>query len=215
MTQSAHIAQTPLDVATALSPIGVTQELLANAVISGFQNAATCTANDPSNFAGVMFWARTTRQLRDELIPEKGWERGNDRNYATVVHPNGNIQIAVAAGDSAVGNPDMSPTTRTPKGTLTKEAILRNQMSFFFMESERADAVPTRRTWLLLHYVDEDAAEIRLELSLPSIMDDADFIVDWSRRIILAPIPVDHHPLESQEDHDSDAYTVEVKPRFA
>jgi hypothetical protein len=45
-------------------------------------------------------------------------------------------------------------------------------------------------------------------------MDDADFIVDWSRRIVLTSIPVDRHPLEDEEDHDSDAYNVEVEPRL-
>jgi len=214
MTEPAHIVHGPTGVATALSSIGVTHESLTNAVINGFQNAATCTENDPSTFAGMMFYARTTRHLRDELIPEQGWTRGNDRNYATVVSPDGNIQIAVAAGDSAVGNLELEPTTRTPKGTLTKEAVRRNQMSFSFMDAEGADAIPTRRTWLLLHYLDENAGEIRLELSLPSVMDDADFIVDWSRRIVLTSIPVDRHPLEDEEDHDSDAYNVEVEPRL-
>lgn len=212
MTEPARIIRSTSQVATALADIGVAEDLLANAVTTGFQYAATCTENDPANFEGLMFWARTVRHLRDELIAEKGWVRGNDRNYATVVRPDGYVQIAVAAGDSAVGKVDASPTTRTQKGTLTKEAIVRNQMSFFFMESDRTDVVPSRRTWILLHYLDNDVGEIRLELSLPSVMDDADYVIDWSHRIILAPISTEKR-LAVTDDDDLSAYNVEVEPR--
>ena len=214
MTELANIAYRPLDVATALDEIGLTEQTLADSAVAGYQDAATCTRNDPANFAGIMFYARATRHLREELIVDKGWSRGNDRNYATVISPDGYLQIAVAAGDSVVGKPEpLMPTTRTPKGTLTKEAVLRNQMSFSFMDVDRKDAVALRRTWLLLHFVDEAAGEIRLELSLPSVMDDADFIVDWSRRIILTPIPIEKRPMDHGEDDDSDKYNVDVEPR--
>jgi hypothetical protein len=86
-------------------------------------------------------------------------------------------------------------------------------MSFVFMDTESADSVAMRRTWLLLHYLDEANGEIRLELSLPAVMDDGDFIVDWSRRVILAPIPIDQHLMELEEDRDLGAYDVEVEPR--
>ena len=199
--------------AATLADIGISQDELTNAVIAGYQNAATCTENDPPIYEGLTFWAKSIRNLREQLIPTKGWTRGNDRNYATVIRPDGLVQIAVAAGDSAVGNPDSIPRTRTEKGTLTKEAIKRNQLSFFFMDDQSEDAVPALRTWLLLHYVDEDSGEVRLELSLPAVMDETEHIVDWSSRVILPPILIERRQIETTEERDAGAYNVEVEPR--
>lgn len=86
------------------------------------------------------------------------------------------------------------PCTRSAKGPATKKALQTNQLTFtdvadhFPRPSRRLVKGLRRFTWLLLHFVDEESGEIRLELSLPSTMDDQGRIVDWRERIILPPI---------------------------
>ena len=59
-------------------------------------------------------------------------------------------------------------------------------------------------TWFLLHYADVD--EVRLELSRPSHMDTNNYVVGWSRRVILNAIPLDPDTFHriSADDIDDD-----------
>lgn len=150
-----------------------------------------CTPNDPPSLAGILGWGKTTRFLRDQLLP-RAWVRNNARNYATVVSPDGSVSIAVAAGDVFTGIRDESPSTRTEKGPATRDAVSRNQLSFVDLEPTFRGLVemPGIQTWLLLHYVDDQAQEIRLELSLPASMSDEGFVSTWRERIVLTPIPL-------------------------
>lgn len=128
--------------------------------------------------AGVLTWAKTIRFLRDQLVP-RGWTIDNSRNYATVVNGPEGYAIAVAAGDSLTGQPDKTPRTRREKGPATREAVSHNQMHF----SDVNDEFGTRpadlaKTWLLLHYLDDEADEIRSELSLPAYVTDDGFVCE-------------------------------------
>ncbi len=49
----------------------------------------------------------------------------------------------------------------------------------------KLDASVNKQTWFLLHYWDEDADEIRVELSLPAEMTPDGFVIQWRERIIL------------------------------
>ena len=63
-----HVA--PADVATALNGLGLTEDLLNQALVFGFGYRAECTLNDPSSAGGFLMWDKTTRMLRDLLIPQ-------------------------------------------------------------------------------------------------------------------------------------------------
>ena len=45
-----------------------------------------------------------------------------------------------------------------------------------------------KELWILLYYIDFDAHEVRLELSQPTAMSDADKVNDWATRFILPPL---------------------------
>jgi hypothetical protein len=177
-----------------LAELGLTADILRDSLEEGWRVAADCTKHDPPNLPGIIVWGKTIRHLRDRLVPA-GWRSNNTMNYATVISPDRKTALGVAAGDECTGRDGLTPCTRSPKGPATRRALDRNQLTF----SDFADHFPKparrlvtglqRQTWLLLHYVDEDEGEIRLELSLPSEMDDQGRIVAWRERIVLEPIP--------------------------
>lgn len=177
-----------------LAELGLTMDILRESLEEGWRVAADCTKHDPPNLPGIIVWGKTIRHLRDRLVPE-GWRSSNTMNYATVISPDRITALGVAAGDECTGRLEMTPSTRSPKGPATRRALDGNQLTF----SDYADHFPRpsrrlvkgvhRQTWLLLHYVDEEEGEVRLELSLPAEMDDQGRIVEWRERIILEPIP--------------------------
>jgi hypothetical protein len=69
------------------------------------------------------------------------------------------------------------------------------------------------KTWLLLHYLDEDQDEIRIELSQPAYMTDDGFVCDWLERIILSPVPLT--PVVDMGSSQDQAIDVPVKRRAA
>lgn len=181
------------DVAEQLAELGLTADLLRTALEEGWRLAADCTKHDPPNLPGIIVWGKTIRHLRDALIPE-GWRADNTMNYSTVVAPDKQTALAVAAGDECTGMDGVTPCTRSPKGPATRKALNRNQLTFanfaeHFPKPTRRRVMGTQRlTWLLLHCVDVERGEIRLELSLPSEMDEQGRIAEWRERILLQPI---------------------------
>ncbi len=102
--------------------------------------------------------------------------------------------MAIAAGTSQTGIADgVPPRTRTPKGRATSRAVKRNaqlQLGHGTAVFAGAGVVEAedqnRETWILLHYFDVDAEEIRLELSSPLTMEGKQITV-WRERVILPP----------------------------
>ena len=61
------------DVETKLDCMGLTAEILREAVIVGQLHRSSCTVNDPPSIPGTEAWRWTVRTLRELLIP-MGWE---------------------------------------------------------------------------------------------------------------------------------------------
>lgn len=179
--------------ATALSALGLTEATLLESAEWGLRHAFSCTLHEPPSVPGVIAWGKIVRGLRDRLVPAK-WTPNDANNYATVVSPSGRDAIAVAAGDAGTGVAGANVATRTNKGPVTRAKAGDNQLSLFEMVAEQfpsPQALPDAgvRTWLLLHYVDEEAEQIRVELSLPTGLDENGRVIGWHQRIILTPIP--------------------------
>jgi hypothetical protein len=113
-----------------------------------------------------------------------------------VVSPDQKLAIAVMSGDSYVGfrGTGNVPRTKRPKGEgaklLTK---YNNGQGVLFPELERKVLHQTKlETWVLLHY--RSASTVQLELSLPSGLDDQDYIDTWLYRICLPSLTFDNRP---------------------
>jgi hypothetical protein len=168
---------------------------------------------------GLTRWGRTSRFLREELIPA-GWSYDNPRNLARTIHPSGDFAIVVATGDELTGLADLLPTTKYAKGEATSRAVQVNeQLTLDFGDFDLgAGGSPARDvgellTWIMLFHVDDDG--FRLELSLPDAIVDGR-ITSWAERIILPGFPRDDDRLAalmpSGDDHSGEV-VVEVSRR--
>jgi hypothetical protein len=188
-----------------LRELGLTKDILATAVLDAVRHIFDCTENDPPALAGILGWAKGIRSLREQLIPQK-WKRRNSRNFATVEHPKGWCAVTVAAGDSHTGRADKNPSTRSPKGPATADAISANRPEF----ADIAEGFPRVQdralhdTWILLYYPDADAGEVRLELSRPAGMNSDGYVSVWSERIIISAEALPSEPQTIVTDHDDD-----------
>lgn len=202
-----------------LSELGLTQEMLQQAVHHGQAAYANCTPNHPNFFPGLAAYAEATAALRDILLPQ-GWTREDDGNFALTVSPNGLIAIGVATGDEATGWREQNPTTKSSKGPRTSDAVQLNAALQYhlFPDHEKA-ADPGRTTWILLFCRDHVANEIRCELSRPTKMEEDGHISEWAERIILGSLPMGGDTLdvsgESGGGPQTDKIEIQIKRRNA
>jgi hypothetical protein len=178
-----------------LADLGLTVDIVREAILMGELARSTCTRNDPPPLAGILGWARTTRGLREATMP-LGWKRSEAGQLSTAVHPLGEIAIAVATGDEGTGLASALPRTKYPKGPATAAAVERNQLQLglFEIENEPNDETlpPGVVTWLLL--ISRSSDEVRCELSLPGRIGLDDRVEEWAERIILPSVPIGPTP---------------------
>lgn len=205
------------EAADRLAELGLQAETIERVVRLAEADAATCTAFDPPGTAGFLRYARTTRFLREELVP-RGWDHDNPNNFCRVINPSREFAIVATSGDAATGDPDRSPTTKYSKGYATAQAVSVNEQLALDLTVFGYPATPRivdeqLATWLLLYYRTD--SEILVELSRPSSMIGGN-ITDWQERIILPPVPLDEDPLGDTghpDDDDGDDVVVEVTRR--
>jgi hypothetical protein len=212
----------PFEVRHRLSELGLTEEILNQALEAGFAAYAECTLNHPPSFPGLMQWGQTVKMLRDLLAPDD-WTRSNEGNLPFTVNKANTIAIAVATGDEATGNPEETPCTKSSKGPRTAGAVAANarQLDLFPIDIcpedlARIKGEGHRMTWLLLLHRDEAAREVRAELSRPTRMSEKQHVDGWIERIILNSLPFDGDNLELPSDKSPEGPaidTVEIKRR--
>ena len=199
-----------------LSELGLSVEIIERVLRRAEAEAATCTAFDPPIMAGFMRYGRSIRFLREELVPA-GWDFDSPRNFCRTIHPSRKLAVVATSGDEGTGDPELTPTTKYPKGYATAHAVETNgQLALDFpdfpVEEEAADAEQLS-TWFLLYRVTDD--EFRAEISLPNAMVGGS-ISDWLERIILPAFPRDDDalaPITAPDEGDEGRYVVEVNRR--
>lgn len=171
-------------VPTALQQIGVSEQILRNAVERGEIARSGCTQLDPPTRAGYSAWAETTRAIREALIG-KGWQAVQGGSCPTV-SPDRKIAIIVQTGDDATGMQRGTPRSKNPKGPAVELAVANNNQLLLWDDFDDAKDLPPAETWVLL--VGRDRDQVRFELSLPSRMDSDGRIAEWKVRIPFMPI---------------------------
>lgn len=180
----------------------------------GLGERRNLTANDPPWLWGILTSGKVTRGLRDQLV-QNGWTIANYLNYATVVHPDGLLQIAVSSADGDAGNPYGNPSTRAEKGIATELAVQVNQAGFHSILPDDFPA-PKRRmpTYLFLYHVDDIVSQASAELALPIGISEDGLIREWQERIPLFPLDLDggQRLRDGTEDGGEDIH-IEVERR--
>jgi hypothetical protein len=195
-----------------LAALGLTPEIVLEAITAGEMHRRRCTRNHPPSYAGYGAWAETVCRLGELLKPMK-WVRRDPSNFSIVVNAEETVALAVATGDDRTGRPgDPHPRTKYDKGPTVIEAIERNvfQMELFDTGRRRRKTTMPPLTWFVL--MTRDRREVRYEVSLPSAVDEDGYIVRWRERIILDPLTFDigqeREPLEPTDEID-----IDVPPR--
>lgn len=173
----------------------------------------------PRGYAGQTRHAVAVSCLRMLLLAH-GWEQNDDDNVARIRHVGRGLAIVVATGNALTGLPfaftGRSPSTKWPKGDITRAAAADNQQLALFdsgggiPDAEDAN-VPSFETWMLLmralHH------EVRAELSRPISVSQGGFINAWGQRIILPSMPNDGSAVDPDFGDDGEIPDVPVDPR--
>jgi hypothetical protein len=185
-----------------LAALGLTRGPFVKAAKEHLAAYFSCSEHYPVTFPPTFAWAAGNRSLRDDLVPT-AWNAVNERNQPLVINEDETIAITALSGDERTGTEE-TPSTRSPKGRTTAEAVQTNsdQFVFEFMEDAAAIAeaakVPGRSLWIFLIHRDHKKGELRSELSCPCEMGDDGYIEKWHDRIIFPPISFD------TEDNDTE-----------
>lgn len=184
---------------------------VAQAIYRGF---AEVSSLHPKGFNGTNGWAQGTSTLRATLIP-KGWRPDDPQGQPRITSKGRKTSITVSSGNADTGVPQRNPQTRNDKGSQTASSVQFNaRQGLLFpvssLESEpaRMPAIQGDALWVFLYYIDLDAGQMRVELSRPTGMSEADKINGWSVRYILPAIPLgpvmDERPHDDSPDIDFD-----------
>ena len=87
--------------------------------------------------------------------------------------------------------------------------MINQQMDFGELHPDFPKPI-SAQTRMLLHYIDEEAEEIRSELSLPISITGTGYVEMWKERIILNPIPFTKVILVNVDDED-DGGDIEIE----
>ena len=199
-----------------LAELGLTVEIIERIVRRADAEASMCNSLDPPIIEGLTRWARTTRFLREELIP-LGWRFDNPRNLSRTIHPSGEFAIVASTGDELTALLDALPATKYLKGEATVRAVEMNEqlaLDFPDFDVSQRDGAREILTWFLLYHASDE--EFRVELSWPNEIV-AGRITGWAERIILPAFPRDQdrlaEPVTPAGDDSDESVVVEVTRR--
>ena len=201
--QKLNVYSEPEDVNSHLAELGLKAAILREAIQRGLASWASCTANHPTNYPGISFWADTIAALR-ELLHSDGWTRRDDGNLPLTVDAQKRVSIVVSTGDQYTGMPDLTPSTQSSKGPRTISAVEVNAQQlplFDFREHpEIVKQGEQKLTWILLFHRDKASNEVRCELSCPVKINEDGQIDSWAERVILPAIPFGGDNVEVRND---------------
>lgn len=197
---------TSADVMRRLAELGLDMEVLEQAVHHGHNGAERATALHAKTAAGTYRWNETVAALRAELV-ERGWIPSDVKNAPRILNEEKNVSIMVATGDQNTGTSKI-PKNATSKGSMTQADVWNNGNQLVIEEVASLLAEKSPATWVLLYFYSRQYNHIRLELSLPSGMENG-FISEWEERIILPKI--DLGDSESLFDAQPDNTTPEIR----
>ena len=216
MIPAKKVYSEPIETNSRLADLGLKEELLIEAVERGLAAWASCTVNYPIQFPGIYAWAETIAGLRERLLLI-GWKRSNEGNLALTLNRMETLALTVATGDEFTGNPGpgIEPCTKFSKGPRTRSVVLENEGQYKLFPDMRLTAedyrsLNSRETWMLLIHRDQQAQEVRCELSRPINVNDEGKVDGWAERIILKIVPFGGDVLEVPDGEIPQTPTIAV-----
>lgn len=188
-------------VSARLAQLGLSKEILDQALRAGLMQRLNCSPLLPTTFPGQAQWAYTVERLRLQ-VRAAGWLFESHHNLPVTIAPDESFGIVVYTGDEQTGRQYGHPSNKTSKGLKTQQAVLRNTLNMeLFPETipeEVDEAKDVLKTWVLLYHLDASNSQrpiLRAELSFPSAFDvELGKIMSWEERIILDEIDLSDEP---------------------
>lgn len=177
------------DAKARLAELGLTLEVLEQALHYGHNGAERTTGSHSKIAAGTYRWHETVAALRSALVAER-WAQKDDLNAPRIISPDGKVSLMVATGNQNTGTKQM-PKNATPKGIMTQQDVWNNgisdQQAIEEVEAMLAGKRPL--TWVLLYFYSAKRNHLRAELSLPAVQGmEGGYITRWDERIVLPTI---------------------------
>lgn len=191
-----------------LAELGLSAELLRTVAGAAYTDASQSSTLEPSSYPGTTKWAKGTRYFREATIVD-GWKPDSTDNFESTIHPSGTHAVALVGGTPDTGRTDATPRNARKRGVAAVRAVKRGQLNL--LESALTLDTPAPDLWMFLHFHDEDAHEIRLELSLPNTIESG-FVTSWTERIVIVAEPFDGITRALADDDDPDI-DVDVRRR--
>jgi hypothetical protein len=190
-----------------LAALGLTEELLLDAIRFAYEERERCTGNDVNAAGGYAAWGKPIRFLRDAMIP-KGWSRDGAPRLESVVSPDRSFRITSSAGNYSTGDLEHEPATYGLKGRLALEAIEDNGQTALNLAGG-APLINPMITFYLLSHLDTVKERITSELSIPTHMSikptaKKGRIDAFRNRVALEPIDLNTDDPESEEEIEED-----------
>lgn len=173
--------------------LGLDEDIFINAALGSYEAYSQAVAIDPVDYQGHLARAGAIRVLRSQLIGE-GWRSVNDRNFAWVYSPSGNLRFGVSSAVN-VGLPGQQPRTLNPKGRVFTDAVSQNlqiNLPGVINLPIRQDEETQCETWILLfqHIETETINGTIIELSRPMYRSvGSSRRLEWVDRLFFPMIP--------------------------
>lgn len=179
------------EVDTRLSDLDLSVAFLRQVGEAALRARESCSPLHPPTFAGTSAWAAGVLTLRLLAMPE-GFRAADPGNFSMTINDAKRFYIVVATGDDHCGyRSGKEPSTKTPKGFKTQEAV-RSQLSLFpdmppAKAEQESDVTGYLGFWLLFNFRHR---EVHIELSAPSDIEGGK-ILGWHERNIIPKVTFD------------------------
>lgn len=196
-----------------LAELGLTAEILVEAVLAAEMERRNCSPLEPSNAPGFKAWAAGVRTLAEGLIP-LGWTKVETRGLPRILNPGTAVAIALLHGDDGTGLKHRSPKSKRARGDQSLSLVRSNRKQLLLFPEGPFARLPAEEeeiTWWLLIF-SEGEANTRAELSLAIGMDEEGRLAEWECRIILT-IPDTSLASGRREDEEPIEVAVTVTPK--
>ncbi|MGW5006650.1 hypothetical protein [Streptomyces parvulus] len=199
--------------------LGLREEVLRQAIGASNTERKLCSKDHAAKIApGIYAYNGLVTSLSSQMDGRDEWRRVNLAGVLPVLlNSRTRVALGVASGSPLTGQRDgrSQPSSRYPKGELTKRLVERNvplgQIALLdrsaFQVVDETDELTGYNLWLMLVYFDQKKKEIRHEVSLPERLNAKGYVKDWYDRI-LPPIPysVDGDELGSVDSNPNDGF---------
>ena len=184
-----------------LAELGLKAEWVREAIGMGnVERKQAVVGHAAKSAPGYYAWNGVLTSLSRQCCSD-GWHRRDPSSLPTLLNPSTKTVLTVSSGNSLTGfsGPNVHPSTKNPKGELTRELQRNNWESenegLFETDKKSVSAflddVVDFGFWVLLVYFDRQTLEIRYEISRPLESDARGYTRSWKPRIILPPYKLD------------------------